>query len=289
MPFTPVPEFPNQQPPTVRIFLTGQLMLQPDAESKSCEVFVNRSAPNHHLTVEVREKRPGQPDAILMRHHGPLEFRQTDPPVEGLLIKRIAFSETEGGFVPAGSIGMYTGAATQFGEALSLAIDLRSEGFHPSNEMRVDFDSARPSILIRDGIFHTAFKISPEKVKVKLTRGTEAPRPLDPFASLIGANIYLNEGEVLVMNWRELGLSKTLSLTKPKEEGITYEVYIINDPLYEDEQEPKAHDELAEYYKVLPSVSTDDRFKMEVEFVQPVANDKGTSKSPCMPVVVNGP
>jgi hypothetical protein len=263
-------------------------MLQPDAQSKSCEVFVNRSAPNHQLTVEVREKRPGQPDAILMRHHGPLEFRQTEPPVEGLLIKRIAFSEAEGEFVPAGSLGMYTGAPTPFGEALSLAIDLRGEGFHPSNEMRVDFDSARPSILIKDGIFNTAFKFSPANVRVKLTRGTEI-RPLDPFASLIGANIYLNEDEFLVMNWRELGLSKTLSLTKPAVEGTTYEVYIINDPLYEDEEEPKGHDELAQYYKVLPSVSTDDRFKMEVEFIQPVASDKGTSKSPCMPVVVGGP
>ena len=135
-----------------------------------------------------------------------------------------------------------------------------------------------------------AFKFAAENIKVKLTRGNEV-RPLDPFASLIGANIYLNEGEVLVMNWRELGLSRTLSLTKPKPNaaGTTYEVYIINDPLYEDEEEPKGHDELAQYYKVLPSVSTDDRFKMEVEFIQPVASDKGTSKSPCMPVVVGGP
>ena len=287
MPFTQVPELPNQ-PPTVRIFMTGQLMLQPDAASKSCEVFVNRSAPNHQLTVEVREKRPGQPDAILMRHHGPLEFRQADAPVDGLSIKRIVFSEAEGELVPAGSIGMYTGAPTPFGEALSLAIDLRSEGFHPSNEMKVDFDSARPSILINDGIFHTAFKFAPENIKVKLTRGTEI-RTLDPFASLIAANIYLNEGEILVMNWRELGLSRTISLTTPKVEGTTYEVYIINDPLYEDEGEPKAHDELGEYYKVLPSVSTADRFKMEVEFIQPVASDKGTSKAPCMPVVVGGP
>lgn len=291
MPFTQVPNFPSQEPPTVRILLTGQLMLQPDAASKSCEVFVNRSAPNHQLTVEVREKRPGQPDAILMRHHGPLEFLQSDPAVEGLLIERVVFSESEGEFVPAGSMGMYTGAPTPFGEALSSAIDLRGEGFHPSNEMKVDFDSARPSILIKDGIFNTAFKFSSEKIKVKLTRGAEEPRPLNSFASLIGANIYLNEGEILLLNWRDLGLSKTLSLTKPKPEqaGTTYEIYIINDPLFENEKEPKAHDELAEYYKVLPSVSTADRFKMEVEFVQPVAGERGTSKSPCMPVVVSGP
>lgn len=286
MPFTQVSEMPSQTP-TVRIFLTGQLMLQPDAESKSCEVFVNRSAPNHHLTVEVREKRPGQPDAILMRHHGPLEFREPNS-VDGLLIKHIAFSDETGELVPAGNMGMYTGAPTAFGEALSLAIDLRGEGFHPSNEMRVDFDSARPSILIQDGIFHTAFKFSPEKIKVKLARGTEK-RDLEPFASLIGANVYLNAGEFLVINWRDLGLSKTLSLTKPKQDETTYEIYIINDPLFEDEEEPKAHDELAQYYKVLPSVATEDRFKMEVEFVQPVASDKGTSKSPCMPVLVSGP
>src|SRR6185503_17484210 len=79
MPFTQVQEMPNN-PPTVRIFLTGQLMLQPNAESNTCEVFVNGSAPNHHLTVEVREKRPGKPDSILMRHHGPLEFRSSDEP-----------------------------------------------------------------------------------------------------------------------------------------------------------------------------------------------------------------
>jgi len=290
MPFTQVQEMPNT-PPTVRIFLTGQLMLQPDAESKSCEVFVNRSAPNHHLTVEVREKRPGQPDAILMRHHGPLEFREPDvqPVVEGLLIKRIALSQATGELEPAGSIGMYTGAATPFGEALNLAIDLRSEGFHPSNAMTVDFDAARPSILIQDGTFHTAFKFSPDDVEVKLVRAGENPRTLEPFASLIGVNIYLNEGEFIVMNWRELGLSRTLSMTKPKVEGTTYEVYIINDPLYENEEDLKSHDELAEYYKVLPSVPTEDRFKMAVEFKQPETSHKGTSKSPCMPVVVGGP
>jgi hypothetical protein len=78
-------------------------------------------------------------------------------------------------------------------------------------------------------------------------------------------------------------------LTKPEHEGTYYEVYVINDPLYEDEDEPKSHDELAEYYKVLPTVPTGDRFKMEVEFPQPVPHDKGTSKTPCMPVVISGP
>jgi hypothetical protein len=276
MPFTQVQEMPNQ-PPTVRIFLTGQLMLQPNAASDSCEVFVNRSAPNHHLTIEVREKRPGRPDSILMRHHGPLAFRNRNPPIEGLLIAR----------QPAGNVRMYTGDATAYGEALSLAIDLRSENFHAANEMAIDFESARPSIVIQDGIFHTAEKTS-DKVKVKLRRGDRV-RELPRFASLIGANVYLGENEFLNLAWREMGLSKALSLTKPVDEGTTYEVYIINDPLYEDPEEAKAHDELAEYYKVLPTVPTGERLKMETEFLQPVAHDKGTTKTPCMPVVISGP
>jgi hypothetical protein len=277
MPFTQVQEMPKQLP-TVRIFLTGQLMIQPTAESDSCEVFVNRSAPNHQLTVEIREKRPGKPDSILMRHHGPLEYRSSDEPVEGVMIRR----------QPESNVRMYTGKPTTYGESLKCAIDLRSEGFHPANEMAIDFESARPSIVIQDGIFHTAMKTSP-KLKIKLKKGENAIRDMAPFASLIGANIYLNQGEFLHFAWREGGLNKTLSLTQPEEKGASYEIYIINDPLFEDPEEPKAHDEFGEYYKVLPTVPTDERLKLDVTFPQPVPQDRGTSKTPCMPVVVSGP
>ncbi len=276
MPFTPVEELPDR-PPTVRIFLTGQLILQPDAASRTCEVFVNRSAPNHQLTVEVREKCNGQPDAILMRHHGPLEFRSSDEPVEGLLIRR----------QPAGNVRMYTGDATAFGEALTAAIDLSKQDFHPGNAIPVDHESARPSVLVEDGIFHTAAKTS-NKLTIKLKKGEAVVREMEPFASLIGANVYLNEGEFLNLAWREMGLARTLSLTKP-EEGTSYEVYIINDPLYEDVEEPKAHDEFAEYYKVLPSVPTPDRLKLDVTFPEPEPQDRGSNKTPCMPVVISGP
>ena len=277
MPFTQEQSMPKQ-PPTVRIFLTGQLMLQPSSESDSCEVFVNRSAPNHHLTIEVREKCPGKPDSILMRHHGPLECRDSSEPVEGVMIKRL----------PEGKVRMYTGKPTPYGESLTQAIDLRSEGFHASNEMVVDFESARPSVMIQDGIFHTAMKTS-NKLKIKLKRGETELRDLQPFTSLIGANVYLNKDEFLLFSWREMGLNRTLSLTKPEQKGATYEIYIINDPLFEDPEEPKAHDEFGEYYKVLPTVTSDERLKLDVKFPDPVPQDKGTSKTPCMPVIISGP
>jgi len=276
MPFTPVQAMPNK-PPNVRIFMTGQLMLQPNAESSACEVFVNRSAPNHHLTIEVREKRNDQPDEILMRHYGPLAFRNMDPPVDGLLIAR----------EPAGSVSMYTGRWGKFGDALTAAIDLRSEEFHASNELRIDLDATRPSIMIQDGIFHTAARTS-DKLKMKLRRGNKEERDMPSFATLIGANIYLEEGEALNLSWREMGIKKALSLKKSKE-GATYEIYIINDPLFENPEAAKTHDELAEYYKVLPTVPTDERLKLDVEFPQAAPAERGTSRTPCMPVVVGGP
>lgn len=276
MPFTPVKQVPKE-PPSVRIFLTGQLMLQPDDASTSCEVFVNRSASNHHLTIEVREKRTGAPDEILMRHHGPLEFRGPDA-VEGLLIQRGPTT---------GSVWMYTGGPSPFGDSLAAAIDLRSEGFHPSNELAVDFESARPSILIEDGVFHTASKTSID-LKMKLKKGDNDVRELPPFASLIGVNVYLNADESLNMNWREMGLSRTLQLRKPQG-GTSYEIYIINDPLYQDPEEPKVHDELAQYYKVLPTVPTDDRLKLDIALPEEAATAKGSTKTPCMPVVISGP
>jgi hypothetical protein len=275
MPFTQVQAMPNK-PPTVRIFMRGQLMLQPTPESDACEVFVNRSAPNHHLTIEVREKRNDQPDEILMRHFGPLAFRDMDPPTEGLLIARN----------PPGSVSMYTGKWNKFGDSLTAAIDLRSEEFHASNELRIDVESTRPSIMIKDGIFHTAIKTS-DKLKMKVTRGRQE-RDLPSFATLIGANIYLEQGEFLHLSWRDMGIKKTLSLMK-SDDGATYEIYIINDPLFEDPDAAKVHDELAEYYKVLPTVPTDERLKIDVDFPQTAPADRGTSRTPCMPVIVNGP
>lgn len=274
MPFTQVQAMPNK-PPTVRIFMTGQLMLQPNAESSACEVFVNRSAPNHHLTIEVREKRNDQPDEILMRHYGPLAFRDPNSD-DGLLIARN----------PAVGVSMYSGKWSKFGDALTAAIDLRSEEFHAANELRIDLNATRPSIVIKDGIFHTAARTS-DKLKMKLTRGKEQ-RDMPSFATLIGANIYLEEGEALNLSWREMGIKEALSLKK-SDAGATYEIYIINDPLFENPESAKEHDELAEYYKVLPTVPTHERLKLEVAFPETAAPERGTSRTPCMPVVVGGP
>lgn len=273
MPFTSVTQLPEGKP-SVRIFLTGQLILQPNAESTACEVFVNRSAPNHHLTVEVREKFEGEPDYILMRHHGPLEFLHPEAPMEGLEIRRLT----------NGNVSAYTGEPTAYGEAMS-AIDLSNRDFHPNKELTIDFECARPSIMIRDGIFNTAAK-TPTNLEFKVKRGTKIAREIPSFASIVGANIYLGDNDKLILMWNEMGLLRNLTLTKPVD-GLSYEIYIINDPLYDDVREGKAHDEFSEYYKVVTNVPTTERLKMEMT-VLAEEPERGSAKTPCMPVVIGG-
>jgi len=287
MPFTSVQQLPGEppSPPSVRIFLTGQLILQPDAESTACEVFVNRSAPNHHLTVEVREKSAGKPDVILMRHYGPLGYLNEQTRVEGMEILRLPADENA---EPVSKVEQYTGPPTDYAEALGLAIDLNAKSFFGGRKLLIDHDCARPSIMIRDGIFHTAAKTS-EDMDVHLMFNERPVRELHAFASVIGANVYLNDGESLLLGWREMAVSRTLTLEKPPH-GVSYEIFIINDPLYDDPREAKSHDELREYYKILPSINTSERLAVQVRFhADAVALTKGSAKTPCMPVIISGP
>src|SRR5258707_2433528 len=77
MPFTPANDLPAN--PDVRIFFSGLMLIKPDGSASSCEVFVNGRARFHELTIEVREKRPGRPDLIRMRHVGTLPY--AEPPL----------------------------------------------------------------------------------------------------------------------------------------------------------------------------------------------------------------
>ena len=284
MPFKAIEKLP-EEPPSVRILLTGQLILRPNETSETCEVFVNRSAPNHHLTVEVREKTAGQPDVILMRHYGPLGYLTEGSRVEGMEILRQPADETA---EPVSKVEQYRGPATDYGEALDLAIDLSTKGFHGGKKLLIDHECARPSIMIRDGIFHTAAKTSKD-IKAHLMFNERPIRELQAFASVIGANIHLNDGESLILSWREMAVPRTLALKKPPQD-VSYEIYIINDPLYDDPREARSHDELAEYYKVLPSINTSERLAVEVKVQSTAAAlTRGSAKAPCMPVIVSGP
>jgi len=286
MPFTPVAELLPD--PSVRVFFSGLLILEPSQDGATCEVFVNRSAPNHQLTIELRRKRAGKPDFIMMRHIGPLAYGLATPgappnafPVHGVVIQ--AFP------TPRGVRKYEPGNPSTEGEGLSLAIDMEVAPFHNADIGAVDQLGGRPSIFMDDGIFYTADK-TPDTLTTLLKKGGAVIQELPPFANLIGANLYLEQGDTVSIRWRQQGRIEGILLQKP-EPGTSYELSIVNDPLYEtDSTAVPVHDEFREYYKILPEVPTQDQFS--VEFPTPPPTDtpasRGSSRAPCMSVIKGG-
>ncbi|HEX2268497.1 MAG TPA: hypothetical protein VHH35_03140 [Pyrinomonadaceae bacterium] len=280
-----IPTTPNLDPrPDVRIFFSGLMILAPSANSQSCEVFVHRSAPNHQLTIEVREKQAKGPDLIKMRHVGPLPYALSppafdeDPPIHGMSIA----VETN----PKG-IRAYNGNPTTEGESLNLAINLDGEDFHNGAIGKIDMLSGRPSILLNDAVLYTADKTSSE-LTIDLKRNGQQIRSLEPFASLIGGNIYLDNGDSVRVKWMAQGMLEELKLNKPAN-GSSYEIYIVNDPLYEsDALFIPAHDEFKEYYKLLPEVALQDQFRLDVKLPAGANPPRGSTKTPCMSVIIAG-
>ena len=302
MPFTPTDAMPDN--PDVKIFFSGLMILKP-TENDKCEIFVHTSAPRHTLTVEVRRKQEGRPDEIMMRHVGPLAFVTTDQDVltgtslHGMQIKKVT------GNGPAAGVQRFVPNAPQpegAPDGLALAIDLQRNDFHngnptlnddPANPVRLlDIDplGGRPSILLDNGVLYTAAKTRPE-LAIKLTDANgNHIRDLEPFASLIGAAIALEDGSRVEMRWRQQGKPETLVLNKVA--GVSYEIYIVNDPLFESDQtnpdtDPK-HDELQEYYKILFRVPTDRQFRLEVTPPPNNPPSRGTTRAPCMGIILGG-
>lgn len=298
MPFTPVTTLPEN--PDVRIFFSGLMILEPRADN-TCEVFVHSSAPRHYLTIEVRRKRAGRPDELMMRHIGPLAYIGSDSPVDapihGMDIRKV----TDGpkgirSFIPT------TPPADGDPQSLGLAIDFQTAGFHNGNPQSIDPRTnepfhlldidplgSRPSILLDDGTFYTA-ALTRSDLTIRLQHPDGSDRVLAPFASLIGADISLEEDSSLVILWRQFGKLERLELERT--EGTSYEIYIVNDPLFESnsiddlEKDPK-HDEFREYYKILHRVPTNQQFRLSVD-VPPVTVSRGSTRTPCMSIIKGG-
>lgn len=273
--------------PDVRIFFSGLMILEPSAQNKSCEVYVHRAAPNHVLTIEVREKHKNKPDLIKMRHVGPLPYALPPlgappgaPSIHGMSITVDKNSKGIRAYKP--------GQPSSEGEALDLAINITGTDFHRGQAGQVDQLNGRPSIVLNDAVLYTADKTSPD-LTLHLKKQDGTFRSLDPFASLIGGNIYLEDDASVIVRWQAQGLLEELKLKKPPR-GVNYEIYIVNDPLYENNTLAiPQHDEFKEYYKLLP-VKSQDQFRLEVVTEGPQAPppDRGSTKTPCMSVLKDG-
>jgi hypothetical protein len=262
--------------PAVRIFFTGLLVLEP-LPDKTCQVFVHNSSGGHNLLVEVRRKRPGKPDVVMMRLPGPLALTGGHPSNNhGLLIRTTNVPPAQK------SVKAYNGnnpsaEGTELSDSfvLSRVLDV------PPGP--VDPVGGRPSILIDDGIFYTA---EVRTINAELRKeGRPTGTALTAVPTIIGANIYLNQpAQKVDVRWRLQGNDVSLKLEKSPD--FTYEIYINNELFYEDDFAPgPAHDEFAEYFKLLPAVPEGERFSLTFTDAVPDPQ-RGSSRSPCMSVVL---
>lgn len=278
MPFTPTPNLdPN---PDVRIYFIGLQIIQV-LPNNTCEVFIHRRSPDHHLSIEVRRKQAGKPDVIMMRHAGPLDFMAPDqgvPPKFGLTIEVTP--------TPTGIKGYNGAQPSSEGQKLDFALNMFT--LHDVAVGQVEPAGGRPSILINEATFYSAATYTKGALLQKKKNGS-IQKPLNEFASIIGANIYLGAGRVATLSWRQEGRDVLLDLKKPAPQSPplpaqTYEIYINNEPLYEDElTAPFVHDEFEEYYHILPGVQHDEQITMTFPNPDP---DRGSTRTPCASILL---
>jgi hypothetical protein len=291
MPFNTTQAFPPEDPgPDVQIFLHGLLMLRPDNNGKVCEVGVHRLSLQHKLSVEVRVKGTVPPDPPLLRLAGTLDSA-------GLII-----GVTTGDIVGDATHGV-SKFVTDDGELdhddpnsdprdFRWSLDLQK--LDPQQPPMLFMTSGiSPTIRIMDGLFFTARSTNPADVAVKLTNVGNVDRPLKSVARIIGANVYLKDGEQLILKWFGEGETKALALPKKKAIDRPALIYIDNSPALMPSQ--PNHSEFAEYFKVITNATAATKnFDVDFQLIGNGGNESiegiphGTDRAPCMPAVVGG-
>ncbi len=275
MAFKPHPKLPPD--PSIRIFFIGLNILAPTA-GDTCQAFVHNSSPQHSLLIETRRKRKGKPDVLMMRHSGPLAFTEADDTrTHGFLI-------TTAGLAPADKGVRAYDETEPSTEGTRLFDSFRLSKILDVSPGKVDEFGGLPSVFIDHGIFYTADKVT---VKAKLVKkGGAKEMTLTEVPTIIGANIYLDptiKDHQVTLFWRQNGSEAHLDL-KPSA-NFTYEIYIINEPLFElDTPAAPRHAEFEEYFKILPDVAMNEQW--ELEFLEDPP-DRGSTRTPCMSILLN--
>ena len=273
-------------PPDVQIIFHGQLILR-SADGLGCDVMVNPVATRHVLSVEARIKKCGMADRIAMRHLGPLKFRDS----EAMLIE----VSSTGAEVASGAFKLTGTEAINFGDPESVReddfrwiLDIEGPLFH-GRELNFQGFANQDLIRLRGGEYHfkTAARAHP-RLQYRRSGGGREEEVVGAIGCVASANVFLHDGESVVMRWRDETRDDERVLTMTKAEDTCYEIYIENTPLFLDKpreaQLPRL-DELVHYYKVL-DVAPGERFSFVPELNPGVA--AGSPDVPCQVLTQNG-
>ncbi|HEY0547013.1 MAG TPA: hypothetical protein VGC91_16665 [Pyrinomonadaceae bacterium] len=245
MPFQIETKMPE---PTIRIFFHGLMVLRAADDKETCTVEIHRNAKSAHVfSAEVRAKIEGKPDIILMRHFGNLEGThpgltiEVSPAPSAPVVYKFQPTEI---FDPAQENG---------GDEQDFRWITNLDELHNA-ALSVDVTQTRPGILIKNGLYYfyaAARLVSP----ITVTQGGIPQSQIAALASIVGANLFLEDGSEVILTWNEGGVTQTLPLEKPQQAGISYEIYFDNSPLFADQSGGPTHSEFPEYYDIVKSPS----------------------------------
>lgn len=276
MPFKPEDRLgPN---PSVRVFFIGLNILALTDNDTAVQAFVHNSSSEHKLTIEARRKRRGKPDQLMMRHVGPLTPTVADETrTHGFLIT--ASGVTRG----KGVLGYNGKDPSPDGTKLSDSFNLSDLLGTPAGD--VDQFGGLPSVLVDHGVFYTAEKVTTRARLFKPDGSTKMD--LTEVPTILAANIYLdpaNPEQFVDLFWRQEGEDVHCPLPQPKTpNAFNYEIYVVNEPLFEPDSALPRHGEFDEYFKILPDVSDEDKF--DIEFLEDIP-DRGSTRAPCMSILL---
>lgn len=280
-------------PPDVEMYFHGQLLLRSD-NSAMCEVGINPVASNHVLTVEVRRKQLNKPDLILMRHVGPLNFRRPTTPGRtepGMIIEvSNPVATTQAAWSCEGTDMLdYVNGTSRYPEDFRWVLNLEGNLFH-DRELNPSVFDTTDMIRLQNGefFFRTAFK-SPDRLKYQRRGGNKDPLDLRGIGAIARASVFLVEHQNVLVTWNDGTGDRVLTLTKSA--GFTYEIYVQHTPLFVQPGDATAHDEMTQFYRIIPEVAGGDRFTFAVVDAPlgPIPPDKGSPDIPCQILKLNGP
>lgn len=273
----------------VHIFFHGQLILR-SSDGLGCDVIVNPLATGHVLSIEARIKEDGKGDRIAMRHFGPLNFRDS----EAMLIEVTSVGDP---VVPR-AFKLQTTEEINFEDPNSVREDdfrwiLNVEGpmFH-NRELSPPGIPSQNIIRLRGGeyYFKTAARAHP-RLQYRRRRGgvDMVPPVIGAIGCVASASVYLKANQSIAMTWQDDTREADRGLTLTQANGISYEIYIENTPLFLDkprEAQLARLDEFIHYYKIL-DVPPDERFSVIPE-LREGEEQLGSPDVPCQVVTQDG-
>jgi hypothetical protein len=298
MPFSAVTVLPPNPP--IRIFFHGLVLLHSPTNT-SWLADIIRGAANHTLSIEVRMKEAGRTDQILLRHYGPLTDR--DPGLKITVLKADGSPDPTpvvvSKYIPSPAFPVAN--PNPNGEKVKdfrWAMNLEHNTFH-NGKLKVKTAKTRPGIEVTGGqsVLYTAVFRNGDIPRTQ--GGAAASKVMGGIGSVVGANLYLADGTMAVLDFAEF--ERPLKLPKPAADAThSFEIYVDNSPLFA----MTDHNEMMEYYKVIEREDGDDieanmQFKLEFpEAGEPLADTgsakynldafRGSIRIPCMPGVLDG-